>query len=164
MCAFDNLSVPSAKPFVVEYEIRVTKHEEHLTSSSHLSDDSDSNSSSETLCSLPAYESLPRTTIPSMPQPKRNFLHRVFKGKSNKTSNASQLPSYRETELAEAWAKIGIDVNDRSQGPKPKCTPEELLRAMDGLFGEPTLPKGAAGKRRDQDGVVVHSFPGSRGF
>ena len=50
-----------------------------------------------------------------------------------------ELPSYRETELENAWAKVGIDINDHKQGPRPHSTPEEWLAAMDGLFGAPTM-------------------------
>lgn len=101
----------------------------------------------------------------AMPHGKRKILRRIFCRSSKKHSAGAELPSYREAELIEAWAKVGIDINDRSQGPRPKCTPEELLGAMDGLFGAPTMPKSApavGGQRKLEDAVVVHSFPGSR--
>lgn len=91
------------------------------------------------------------------PRVKGNFFRRIF---SRNAKKAVELPSYREAELIEAWAKVGIDINDRSQGPRPKCTPEEWLGAMDGLFGAPTLPK--AQRHDEKQAAVVHAFPGSR--
>lgn len=94
------------------------------------------------LPSPPAYEARPRSTVTiTAPRAKSNFFSRIFTRNSKKsTRTKGNLPSYREAELVDAWAKVGIDINDRKQGPRPKCTPEELLSAMDGLFGSRTLP------------------------
>lgn len=80
----------------------------------------------------------------SAPRSKGNFFSRIFSRTTKKAARTEQeLPSYREAELMQAWAEVGIDVNDRKQGPKPHCTPEELLSAMDGLFGTRTVSKAA---------------------
>ncbi|TKY85637.1 hypothetical protein EX895_005176 [Sporisorium graminicola] len=138
MCIFEDLSAsqPAIKPVVIEYEVRVCKQEEYIAQSS-----------SEKHCSPPAYEAKPRSIVTvSAPRPNGSILSRIF-GRSSKKSAAARtvqgLPSYREAELMEAWAKVGIDVNDRKHGPCPQCTPDELLSAMDGLFGARTDAKAA---------------------
>ncbi|SPO25613.1 uncharacterized protein UTRI_03337_B [Ustilago trichophora] len=157
MCAFDELSIaqPSSKPILLHYEVCVTQHEEYLAPTASTSDVSSAKSSSEDLCSPPAYEAC--TIDSTAPGGKSNFFRRIF---TRNSAKKAELPSYREAELVEAWAKVGIDINDRSQGPRPKCTPEEWLGAMDGLFGAPTLAKSQ--RKGEKEGVVVHAFPGSR--
>ncbi|KAJ9479233.1 hypothetical protein PHBOTO_002740 [Pseudozyma hubeiensis] len=140
MCIFDDLSTvqTAAKPVVIEYEVRICEKEEYINV-----DASNEKSSMETLVGPPAYEARPRSVVTiTAARAKPNFFSRVF-SRNHKKSNRSgkQLPSYREAELAEAWAKVGIDINDRKQGPRPKCTPQELLQAMDGLFGTRSVPK-----------------------
>ncbi|SPO25972.1 uncharacterized protein UTRI_03337 [Ustilago trichophora] len=157
MCAFDELSIvqSSATPILLQYEVCITQHQEHRAPTASKSDVSSAKSSREDLCNPPTYEAC---TIDSVtPRVKNNFFRRFF---TRNSAKKAELPSYREAELIEAWAKVGIDINDRSQGPRPKCTPEEWLGAMDGLFGAPTLPK--AQTKEKKEAVVVHAFPGSR--
>lgn len=122
--------------FVTEYEICICKQAEYINI-----DSSSTKASSESLGSPPAYEPRPHSTVTvTAPRTKANFLGRIFARIPKKPAcAANELPSYRETELVEAWSKVGIDINDRKQGPRPKCTPEELLQAMDGLFGSRTV-------------------------
>ncbi|CBQ72889.1 conserved hypothetical protein [Sporisorium reilianum SRZ2] len=134
MCIFEDLSAsqPSIKPVVIEYEVRVCKQEEYIDM-----DAMSAQSSSETLCSPPAYEAKPRSTVTvSAPRAKGNLFRRLFSRSPKQPKQ--ELPSYREAELMAAWAKVGIDINDRTHGPRPECTPEELLGAMEGLFGART--------------------------
>ncbi|EST05653.1 hypothetical protein PSEUBRA_005358 [Kalmanozyma brasiliensis GHG001] len=141
MCISDILSAPetATKPIMIEYKIRISEKEEYIKT-----DASSCTSSTETLTSPPVYEAKPPTTVTiSSPRTKSTFFGRIFSRKTKKSSSP-RLPSYREAEIAEAWAKVGIDVNNRKHGPRPKCTPEELLEAMDGLFGSRTPSKATA--------------------
>jgi hypothetical protein len=64
------------------------------------------------------------------PRGKIGFLRRLLHRSPKKTAVQQELPSYREAELVRAWAKVGIDINDTKHGPRPACTPEEWIRAM----------------------------------
>ncbi|GAC94047.1 hypothetical protein PHSY_001616 [Pseudozyma hubeiensis SY62] len=143
MCIFDDLSSmqTAVKPVVIEYEVRICEKEEYINV-----DASSEKSPMETLVGPPAYEARPRSvvTINTAARVKTNFFSRVFSRNHKKSPrSAKELPSYREAELVQAWAKVGIDINDRKQGPRPKCTPQELLQAMDGLFGTRSVLKAA---------------------
>ncbi len=109
--------------------------------------------SSETDRAPPAYDSCTLLTAEPATRTKANLFSRLFSRSHKKRSIKQELPSYREAELVEAWAKVGIDINDRKQGPRPKCTPEELLGAMDGLFGAPTLPEATSEYTQQQRAV-----------
>ncbi|PWN52681.1 hypothetical protein IE53DRAFT_260691 [Violaceomyces palustris] len=45
-------------------------------------------------------------------------------------------PSYQEARIEAAWREIGIDVDDPKHGPRPHCTPEQLMQSMDAFFGK----------------------------
>ncbi|KAJ1028315.1 hypothetical protein NDA18_002980 [Ustilago nuda] len=158
MCIYDEMSAfqPSVNTMPEQYEVRFCKAD------SSVSAETFSNKSSvDATCSPPTYDSAEPFSLPVNSSVKKNIFARIFSRNKKSAHKQESLPSYRETEIAEAWAKVGIDVNDRKQGPRPHCTPDELVNAMDGLFGSTTQSKP---KRRAGEAVVVHAFPGSRTF
>ncbi|KAJ1033096.1 hypothetical protein NDA16_000374 [Ustilago loliicola] len=159
MCIFDDLSPSQSSASTVpeQCEVHFCKPSASVTSETYSN-----KSSIEIVSSPPAYDSAETSATPALTSTKKNIFTRIFfRSKKTSATKTDQLPSYRETEIAEVWAKIGIDVNDRKQGPRPQCTPDEWVSAMDGLFGAPAP---TMSKRRAGEAVVVHAYPGSRGF
>ncbi|SPO38633.1 uncharacterized protein PSFLO_04112 [Pseudozyma flocculosa] len=84
--------------------------------------------------------------IPFALSPKSASLARAA---STMTSPPASPPSYREAELQQSWAAIGIDIHDPKSGPKPHCTPQQLVSAMDDFFGVSPCPPVKEKKRKD---------------
>ncbi|KAN0061421.1 hypothetical protein ACQY0O_006268 [Thecaphora frezii] len=89
--------------------------------------------------SAPHHPEVPQT--PTKPRTRRFTLRKAARGiPFFLTSKSKGPPSYRDVELQQSWASIGIDIHDPKFGPKPKCTPQEWALAFDDFFGNVSRP------------------------
>ncbi|GAK64576.1 uncharacterized protein PAN0_005c2790 [Moesziomyces antarcticus] len=131
MCFTDELNAIQASADAgmhecVEYQIQSYVQEERIEPSHNAASTSVRTSSIESSTLPPPYDAC----ASEKPRGKVGFLRRLLHRSPKKTAVQQELPSYREAELARAWAKVGIDINDTKHGPRPACTPEEWIRAM----------------------------------